>query len=125
MQDVDAAGIVFFPRLLEYCHDAYFEMLTDGGLNLPEAIADGPVLLPLVHCEADFKRPLHFGDTITVSITATAIRNTSFEVSYEITGATSPDTLLCSAKTVHAVVDRVSFRPARIVPEPILKALRL
>ena len=41
-QDVDAAGVVFFPTLLAYMHDAYVAFLKAHGCDLPRVLAQSP-----------------------------------------------------------------------------------
>ncbi|HEY3498401.1 MAG TPA: acyl-CoA thioesterase, partial [Polyangiaceae bacterium] len=68
-QDVDAAGIIFYPRVLELCHDTYVEFLASSGHPLQEALK-GPWIMPIRHAEADYLRPLRFGDRVEVAIVA-------------------------------------------------------
>lgn len=83
-QDVDAAGIVFFPRVLEYASDAYIGMLTARGIHLPKAIDAGGYRIPLVHAEADYMAPMRFGDPIRVEVVALDIGRSSFRVGYRL-----------------------------------------
>lgn len=83
-QDVDAAGIVFFPRVLEYMSDAYIGMLTARGIHLPKAIEAGGYRIPLVHAEADYLAPMRFGDPIRVEVVALDVGRSSFRVGYRI-----------------------------------------
>ena len=67
--DVDAAGIVYFPRFLEYCHDAIEALFgeLDGGyahLTMKRKIG-----VPSVHLEVNFKAPLRYGDVCRVRVT--------------------------------------------------------
>lgn len=83
-QDVDAAGIVFFPRVLEYMSDAYIGLLGARGIHLPRAIEAGDYRIPLVHAEADYLAPMRFGDPIRVQVVALDIGRSSFRVGYRI-----------------------------------------
>lgn len=129
LQDIDAAGIVFFPKFLEYCHDAYFELMMDRGIDLPVAIAEGDYILPLVHTEADFKGPLKFGDKITVSVDNVQKGKSSYKVNYSVFKNSSDvnnnerTTLCCTAQTVHATISRTTFKPLKEVPQEIVYAL--
>ena len=70
--DTDAAGVVHFVRLLEWCHQAYEESLERFGLGAAEVFptpAQTPaVALPIVHCSADFRRPLVCGDPLSIQL---------------------------------------------------------
>lgn len=76
-QDIDAAGIVFYPRVLEYASDVYISFLAARGLHLPKALEAASYKIPLVHAEADYMAPMRFGDAITVEIVALEIGRTS------------------------------------------------
>ena len=97
-QHVDAAGIVFFARTFDYFHDAWVGLLEDAGQPLPEVLRSGAWIAPLVHAEADYKRPLRFGDRIRVLITEVATEGSKAVVSYriEVDGGTA-----AVGKTVH------------------------
>jgi YbgC/YbaW family acyl-CoA thioester hydrolase len=127
LQDVDAAGILFFPKFLEYCHDAYFDYLDEQGLNVPDSVARGPFILPLVHAEADFKSPLRFGDEIIVSVDkAVAGHASSYTVFYSVMQQTGSDmTVCCEARTVHAAISRKTFKPLKVLPGELARALHL
>ncbi|MBN2804695.1 MAG: acyl-CoA thioesterase [Deltaproteobacteria bacterium] len=126
LQDVDAAGILFFPKFLEYCHDTYFEYLDVAGLNIPQSIATGPYILPLVHAEADFKHPLKFGDEIEIRVLRAVMgKSTSFKIEYEVVLAGNEETLCCRANTVHAAIHRKTFKPLKQLPQEIKDVLKI
>jgi len=84
--DTDAAGVVHFSRLLEWCHQAYEESLERFGV---EAAAVFPcpgralaVALPIVHCQADYHAPLVCGDPLTIQLQPRRLDPGSFEVVY-------------------------------------------
>ena len=64
--DTDAAGVMHFHQLLRWCHEAYVESLERFGIPAAEIfLRPGnipAVALPIVHCEADYLRPLPSGD---------------------------------------------------------------
>src|SRR5690242_13370475 len=68
-QDVDAAGIIFYARAFELCHDLYVEFLNEVGLPLHESLK-GPLIAPIRHAESDYLRPLRFGDRVEVALVA-------------------------------------------------------
>lgn len=125
LQDIDAAGIVFFPRFLEYCHDAYFELLTTSGIDLPASIQGGDYILPLVHAEADFRGPLRFGDEILICVDGAIRKKSSYTVQYSVYLDDDSHTLCCTANTVHAAINRLTFKPLKQVPDEIIKALKM
>ncbi|NJO96449.1 MAG: hypothetical protein HC764_10845 [Pleurocapsa sp. CRU_1_2] len=54
LSDTDAAGVVYFAKGLEICHQAYEESLIWGGISLKQMIQEGKIALPIVHAEIDF-----------------------------------------------------------------------
>ncbi len=118
-QDIDAAGIIFFPRVLEYFSDAYVEWLGVRGLPLPRMLALGVYGLPIVHAEADYRSPMRFGDRISVQIEQVELGSTSLSVMYRIVSEEDPAHTLAVGKTVHVCVSQKTFRP-----EPLLEELR-
>ena len=87
--DTDAAGVMHFHQLLRWCHEAYEESLERFGLPAasvfprPEWAGDSPgVALPIVYCQAQFRRPLLTGDQLLISLRPAALGPEGFEVSY-------------------------------------------
>jgi YbgC/YbaW family acyl-CoA thioester hydrolase len=107
-QDVDAAGIVFFARLLEYMHDAYVSALSDLGTELSSVIRHRTFAAPLRHAEADFFSPLRFGDTVMVSIVAAHVEPTEIVLGYQVTHKTAGN-VSAVGQTVHTFVDPKTF----------------
>ncbi|MBS2015848.1 MAG: acyl-CoA thioesterase [Deltaproteobacteria bacterium] len=91
-EDVDAAGLVFFARIIEYTHEA-MERFFDGLPARPGGATPGYVDLitkrrigfPAVHVSADFKAPLRYGDVARIATTVTKIGKTSCTFRYAIT----------------------------------------
>src|SRR5687768_5024506 len=75
-QDVDAAGIIFYPRLLEYFHDLYVNFMSAVGTPLPEVLRNGTWISPVRHAEVDYFKRLHFGDAVEVALVATHAEST-------------------------------------------------
>jgi acyl-CoA thioesterase FadM len=65
LNDVDAAGVVFAARVCAIAHECYEDDLATAGFGLDRVLADGRYLLPLTRIEADFRKPLRHGDSIT------------------------------------------------------------
>jgi 4-hydroxybenzoyl-CoA thioesterase len=76
-EDVDAARIVFFPRVLAYCHEAMAEMMgtLDGGYA--KLVLERGIGLPTVHVDVDFRAPLRFGDVVRVAVTVARVGRSS------------------------------------------------
>jgi 1,4-dihydroxy-2-naphthoyl-CoA hydrolase len=124
-QDVDAASIVYFAKILEYCHDAYFELLETSGIDIAKGTKSGPYLLPLVHTEADFKKPLKFGDSFEIKIDRAIPGKSSYTVEYTLCSPVNSEEIFCTAKTKHAVVHRKTFKSFKKIPAEIKTALKM
>jgi 4-hydroxybenzoyl-CoA thioesterase len=66
--DVDAAGIVYFPQFLDYCHLAIEALFTALPGGYPALTMQRRIGVPSVHLEADFRAPLRYGDTCLVRL---------------------------------------------------------
>jgi 1,4-dihydroxy-2-naphthoyl-CoA hydrolase len=101
--DTDAAGVIQFHQLLRWCHEAYEESLERFGIGAAEifprpewAMAHPPgqqgandsiglalrIALPIVHCSADYRRPLVCGDRLEIGLQPRQLDQGSFEVAY-------------------------------------------
>lgn len=84
-EEVDAAGIVFFGRFLEYCHEAmerFFDDVPGGYVGL---ITQRRIGFPAVHVEADWKAPLRYGDAMRIEVTVPHVGTTSCTFRYRFT----------------------------------------
>lgn len=118
-QDVDAAGIVFYPRVLEYCHDAYVAFLAAHGHPLHQVLAERRWAAPLRHAEADYLRPIRFGDALEVLLVRARLEGSVLSLGYRLLPA-SGGAPLALAQTVHVFVDPVHFK--RLEPPADLAA---
>jgi YbgC/YbaW family acyl-CoA thioester hydrolase len=115
-QDVDAAGVLFFGRIYDYCHHAYEEFWDAAGVDRAHFFAGAEYLVPIAHSQADYRRPIRHGDRIDVRIDVTRVGRASFTLRYHVTG---PDgDLRVEASTVHAFVGRETMKPIPI-PDPL------
>jgi acyl-CoA thioesterase FadM len=68
LSDTDAAGVVYFTRGLEICHEAYEAFLTAAGVDLRSFFSGQTVAVPIVKAEIAFQRPLYVGDALVVQL---------------------------------------------------------
>ncbi len=80
--DTDAAGVVYFASLLTICHEAYEEMLRQGGIKLEYFFRNENLAIPIIHAEIDFFKPLYVGDLITIKTQFNPVNEKVFEVKY-------------------------------------------
>lgn len=107
-QDIDAAGIVFFARILGACHEAYMRFWLSQGKALREALAHKEWATPLVHAEGDFLRPMRFGDEVDVQLVGLHATERKLYAGYRIVQA-SDQQPTAVAQTVHVYVSLKDF----------------
>lgn len=118
--EVDGASIAYFSRIFEHCHAAYEEMLAASGLPLRGILEREDWVLPLVHAEADFRRPLRLGDRLSVELRLERLGGSSATFAYRLVGEAGD--LRAEARLVHAFIDKATFTP-REPPESFLAAM--
>jgi 1,4-dihydroxy-2-naphthoyl-CoA hydrolase len=114
-QHTDPAGIVFFTNILVYCHEAYEELLRDGGMPLEDFLGKREQVLPLGHAEATFKRPFRVGQLVRNRVTVGRLGERSFRLEYDLFAEGGEH--LATAATVHVSVDPASGRSTAISKE--------
>ena len=124
--DTAAAGVMHFHQLLRWCHEAYEESLERFGLPAasvfprPEWAGDSPgVALPIVYCQAEFRRPLLTGDLLRISLRPEALGPGGFEVSYSFEREGQP---VAHGLTRHLAIAASGRQPCEL-PEGIRRWL--
>ena len=105
LADTDAAGVVYFAKGLEICHQAYEDSLAETGISLNQTIREGKTALPIVHAEIDFLRPIFLGDRIQVSLNTSLVNDREFAIAYQITPVGNLEQILVKAQTKHVCID--------------------
>ncbi len=84
--DTDAAGVMHFYHLLQWCHEAWEESIELYGLQIDDIFPNGrkqdvslEVILPIIHCDADFLGPIFAGDNLLIELIPTKLNPTSFQ----------------------------------------------
>ncbi|MEE2786551.1 MAG: hotdog domain-containing protein [Myxococcota bacterium] len=81
---VDRAGIAFFARAYEYAHACFEEMLEAAFGAFDTAFHTMGVIMPLVHSEASYARPIRQGDRLLVSASLEKVSTRSVTFAYDI-----------------------------------------
>ncbi len=118
--DVDQAGIVYYPRFFHYYHVAFeefFGALYPGGYS--GWIAARRVGFPTVHVEADFHAPLRFGDRVAVGVTVPRVGETSIDFQFRVLPSAAG-----AGPAARARVTKVCVDMERIEPCPVPGELR-
>ena len=108
MHDTDAAGLLFFSNQFKLIHDAYEALFESLGLPFPQLLRNEEYFMPIVHAEADYKRPLFVGDRIRIDVDVGKIGNSSFALDYRLLN--KDEELVGSARTVHVTVAKTTRR---------------
>lgn len=82
--DTDAGGVVYFAKVLTFCHEAYEASLAASGVNLKAFFSGVGVAVPIVHAAVDFWRPMYCGDRLSIQLTPKLLTPSRFEVHYQI-----------------------------------------
>jgi 1,4-dihydroxy-2-naphthoyl-CoA hydrolase len=118
-QDTDAAGVVYFTKVLSICHEAYEESLEASSINIKKFFMNSSVAFPIVHASVDFFRPMFVGDKLLISLIPQKIGGDKFEITYEITVA---EVVVAKAITRHVCID-VTSRSKQELPDEIVQWL--
>ena len=106
MHDTDMAGILYFPRIFRFAHDALEDLVESEGFSFDKVFHEKNFVFVIVHCEADYYTSVRVGDNLKVLVGIEHIGTSSFTVLYDIYRA--DETHIGIAKTVHVTLERTS-----------------
>lgn len=133
--DCDPAGIVYYPRLLHFFHEAMETWFLEAlGYPYHEMIVGRSIGFPCVHCHADFSRPNALGDVLAVELRVAEMGRSSLRFDYQVfpwgiggDQAARAGSLRLSGGTVCVVMDldpqSASFRRAVAIPPGLRAAI--
>lgn len=82
---IDSAGIVYYPRLVNYFHVAMEEFFGAVlGIDYPSFLAEHRLGLPAARLEVDFLHPLRYGDHIQIEVGIEKIGSSSIIWRYRV-----------------------------------------
>ena len=115
--DVDGAGIVYYPQFFHICHGAFEDFFDSAApISYPELVTKRRLGFPTVAIHCDFKAPLVYGDVAVVELTVRRIGDSSVTFGYEI--RRKRDGVLCfRAEVVTVLVNLDSQRPLPLSEE--------
>ena len=117
--DVDHAGIVYYPRFLHYFHVAFeefFRARMGAGAYL-DLISRRKIGFPAVRAECDYRAPLRFGDMVAVEVAIARLGGKSVRFAYRALreeGPSGPAALAAEGVVVCAVTDLAHFRAIEV-----------
>lgn len=113
---VDAAGIIYFSRMFEMCHDAYEGWMAAAGMPLGSELSAQGWLLPLVHADADYVAPCRLGDELSIHVAVERVGTSSITLRFRVAGADGGHR--ATVRHVHTTIDAASFA-TRPLPEAL------
>lgn len=84
--DVDAAGIVFYPRYFEMLNTAVEDWFDSMGFDFRSMHMLHRIGIPTVRLECDFVAPSSYGDELTIRISVVRVGRSSCTVDYVVAG---------------------------------------
>lgn len=113
--EVDAAGIVFYPRFFDYFHMAFEDFFGAAtGVDYPVWIRERRIGWPAVHIETDYRAPLSYGDELTIELGFRSLGRSSFVCVYR---AHAEERLFAEAEITVVTTDLSKMRSIPIPPE--------
>jgi 4-hydroxybenzoyl-CoA thioesterase len=82
--DIDAADIVYFPRLLHFCHCALEDFVTDRSARSYRRYVQDGIVFPVVHVAGRFFHRVHYRDRLQVAVLCEEIRTHAFRMRYDL-----------------------------------------
>ncbi|MCX7875029.1 MAG: acyl-CoA thioesterase [Melioribacteraceae bacterium] len=118
--DADPAGIIFYASIFKYVHAAYEDFLRSLSTQR-NFFFDQDYILPIMHAEADFVRPIKVGDELKVELVVSMLKKSSFEITYRFY---RDNEFTAMAKTVHVCVYKGKFEKIEL-PKDFYEKLNL
>lgn len=107
LYDTDAAGVIFSANIIRICHHAWEAMMAAAGWPIDRFFRERTINLPVVHIEADLKKPLTVGLRVVVEARIAEIGTSSFRTNYEV--FSEDGTLCATAAIIQVCVNPRSF----------------
>lgn len=123
MHDTDMAGILYFPRIYRFAHDALEDFIESEGMTFEQVFRQEKFVFVIVHSEADYYIPMKVGDPLEIHLYIERIGNTSFSIAYKIYREANKELeLVGAAKTIHVCLESTS-RTKIPIPEKMRASL--
>ncbi len=113
--DVDGAGIVYYPQFFHLCHKAFEDFFDDAAsVSYPQLINEQRRGFPTVAIQSEFSAPLRYGDIALVKLAINKIGHTSATFDYEI--RRKQDSKLCFSAQITKVF--MDLEKTQVLPIP-------
>ena len=104
VHDTDAAGVIYFANFYRMAHTTYEAFMESIGFSIRYFLDEAPCLPLIVHSQADYKKPIHTGDKLTIELEVEKVGNCSYGLAYQIKDCHNE--LVADLKTVHVTVSK-------------------
>ena len=114
--DVDGAGIVYYPQFFHLCHAAFEDFFDSAApVSYPELVGERRLGFPTVAIQSEFHAPLSYGDIAIVELSVVEIGNASLKLGYDI--RRERDGAFCfHADITTVLVNLDTLKPTKIDP---------
>jgi 1,4-dihydroxy-2-naphthoyl-CoA hydrolase len=121
MADTDASGVIYFAAVQKIALETFEDFLLSSGYELAKMMLSGPLLMPIVHVEADYLAPVHVGELLRVEMKLAKTGVTSFVLKYNIFSS-EHDLVVATLAITHVVITKDSKKSVPI-PQELLSIL--
>lgn len=121
MSDTDASGVIYFANIQKIALEAFEDFLLGAGVELASMMLSGPLLMPIVHVEADYLAPVYIAEQLRVEMKLVKTGVTSFTLKYNIFSS-EHDLVVATLSMTHVVVIHETKKSAPI-PQELLSVL--
>ena len=116
--DVDGAGIVYYPQFFHLCHAAFEDFFDSAAsISYPELIRGRRLGFPTVAIDSSFSAPLTYGDQAVIELSVERIGTTSVTFAYRI--RRRRDGTDCFHATVTTVLIDLDTQQPQPIPEDL------
>ncbi|MCP4901280.1 MAG: acyl-CoA thioesterase [bacterium] len=120
--DVDGAGIVYYPQYFHLCHAAFEDFFdTAASISYSELIRGRRLGFPTVSIESNFTAPLSYGDQAVVGLAVKNVGTTSATFTYSI--RRKRDGVPCFSATVTTVLINLDTQKPQPIPDDLRATL--
>lgn len=109
--ETDRMGIVHHSNYIRYMEEARLSWLEQHGLAYDNLESIG-IMLPVISVNAEYIKPLKFGDTFNITTKLIELSNVKIKLSYEVRNSGTGE-LCATGESVHCFVNN-DFKPIAI-----------
>ena len=102
----DPAGILLFNRVFDYAHNCLEAYASSKSGMWEYWFNNDEYAVPLVSCNAQFKKPIYCGKEVEVNLNICEVKNSSITFLFKIL---QDNQLSCEVTTTHVFVNKKTF----------------